>query len=106
MQTSELLEKLQKHLNIQWIYEQKQTKADEVRLGQQQLSLEIIPPSAKELNQLYELALKGRIKKIQQRIKELEKNDPTLTNFAMEIDKYTKSFQIEKIQAFIKKYMG
>ncbi|MCJ8282142.1 MAG: hypothetical protein MJK14_20460 [Rivularia sp. ALOHA_DT_140] len=103
MHTSELLEKIKKHLNLEWTYEQ-QIEENEI-IEQQQASLEIIPPSLEELNQLYELALKGRIKNIQQRVKELAKADSNLVNFANKINKYAKSFQIEQIQAFLQKYM-
>ncbi|MGB3756549.1 MAG: ATP-binding protein [Rivularia sp. (in: cyanobacteria)] len=105
MQTSELLEKLQKHLNLEWIYQQKQAKESEVDREQKQSLSEIIPPSPEELNQLYELALKGRIKNIQKYLEDLRKMDNKFVPFADQINKDAKSFQIEKIQAFIQQYI-
>ncbi|MEL6460814.1 MAG: ATP-binding protein [Cyanobacteria bacterium J06621_15] len=105
LKTSELLEKLQKHLNLEWIYVEKEVANLEVIPEQTQSSSEVIPPEQKELKQLYELALKGRIKNIQQQIKELARIDSQYANFANTINKYAKSFQIEQIQEFLKKYM-
>ncbi|MBV6624111.1 MAG: response regulator [Rivularia sp. (in: Bacteria)] len=108
LQTSELLEKLQKHLNIEWIYEEKQVLQNIQNKAipeQTQSSSEIIYPDREEINNLYELALKGRLKNIQQRVEELNKIDSRYTNFANKINKYAKSFQIEQIQDFLKKYI-
>lgn len=105
LNASKLLEKLQKYLNLEWIYEEKEVANIEVITEQTQSFSEVIPPKQAELKKLYELALKGRIKNIQHQVKELAKIDSEYTNFANTINKYAKSFQIEQIQKFIKKYM-
>ncbi|NDJ22385.1 response regulator [Nostoc sp. B(2019)] len=117
VQASDLLEKLQLHLELNWIYEQKSLDAiasspdvkfspDEGNSSSLSAAKEITPPGVEELNQLYELALKGRIKAIQKYADELAKMDYQLAPFAQEIYQLAQSFQIEKLQSFINKYLN
>ena len=105
IQNSELLQKIQNNLNIEWIYEQNKANVNQINQEQKQSAIEIITPSIEELNNLYELALKGRIKNIQKRVDELKNIDDKFVGFANQINIFAKSFQIEEIQAFIEKYL-
>jgi len=112
IQASDLLEKLQKHLNLQWIYEQKgeNKTADTCALdigSKNSLSCasKIVPPSADTLLKLYELALKGRVQAIKQELERLTQKNPELTAFSKEINQLSQKFQIEKIQKFIRNFI-
>ncbi|MDZ8054526.1 MAG: response regulator [Aulosira sp. ZfuVER01] len=99
VQASELFEKLQTYLELEWIYESNSTS---LLISKE----EIVIPPVEELNQLYELALKGRIKAIQNYLKELDQKDNSYRLFIQEIQQLSEKFQIEKIQAIIEKYIN
>ncbi len=116
IQTTELLEKLQLHLSLSWIYEQgsinqnpishQQTNSqsgDESSLSPQN---KLIIPSPEELNILYELSLKGRIKALEKELARLEKTNSNFSDFVQEIRKLSQEFQMEKIQLIIQKYIN
>ncbi|MDZ8261774.1 hybrid sensor histidine kinase/response regulator [Nostoc sp. ChiQUE01b] len=113
VQAIDLLEKLQKCLNLQWIYDQnsegKNQNVCALEIGQQKqnflsLKKQIIPPPPEALSKLYELALKGRIKALQLELEQLTEEHQELTPFAQEIYQLTKKFQVEKIQSFIQEF--
>ncbi|MBD2414986.1 hypothetical protein FACHB389_22465 [Nostoc calcicola FACHB-389] len=114
VQAIDLLEKLQKSLNLQWIYAQN-SESQNVDVcvleidPQKPLFLsdkkQIIPPPPEALSKLYKLALQGRIKALQQELKQLTKQDDKLNAFAQEIYQLSQKFQIEKIQDFIKEFI-
>ncbi|MDZ7959545.1 MAG: ATP-binding protein [Aulosira sp. DedQUE10] len=96
VQASDLLEKLQTYLKIEWNYEETSSLP---------ISQEIVIPPLEELNRLYELALKGRIKALQNTLSDLEKINDKFAPFIQEIQQLTQNFQIEKIQFIIEKYI-
>ena len=105
LQAENLLEMLRVHLRLEWVYEEKEVA------GQQQdesISLApatIVPPPAEDLLKLYDLALKGRVSAIKDQVEKLAQLDVKFAPFAEEISQFAKSFQIEKIQDLIKKYV-
>jgi signal transduction histidine kinase/CheY-like chemotaxis protein len=98
VQASELFEKLHRYLELEWIYEDNSTLSS--------IKKELVIPPLEELNQLYQLALKGRIKALQSRLNQLEEIDKNLQPFIQEIKILAENFQIEKIQALIEKYLN
>ncbi|BAY29640.1 integral membrane sensor hybrid histidine kinase [Nostoc carneum NIES-2107] len=98
VQASDLLEKLQNHLEIEWNYEEENNSL-------LLLSQEVVLPPTEELNRLHELALKGRIKALQNKLSEIEKADHRFVPFVQEIQALSQSFQIEKIQNLIENYI-
>jgi signal transduction histidine kinase/DNA-binding NarL/FixJ family response regulator len=118
VQASDLLEKLQEHLGLEWIYDpidegaiainpaSKTQRSDQSPGSSLPPTGDIVPPSTEELQQLYDLALKGRIKALQEHAAQLEEGDRTLAPFAQEIHQLAQGFQIEKIQSFIKQYLN
>ncbi|MCM0590382.1 MAG: ATP-binding protein [Gloeotrichia echinulata IR180] len=98
VQAHDLLEQLQKHLDLKWTYDKKSS----ILL----IAKEIVPPPVEELAQLYELALKGRIKTLQKQAAKLQEMDEKFIPFAQELDILSQGFQLEKIQSFIEKYLN
>jgi signal transduction histidine kinase/FixJ family two-component response regulator len=109
VEATDLLNKLQKHLGLTWIYEARSAEAIATlpaqSLDHSPTPTSIVPPPQPELSHLYELALKGRIKALQEQAKQLEQQDHTLASFTQEIQQLARSFQIEKIQTFIQQYL-
>lgn len=110
VQTIDLLEKLQNCLCLKWIYAQNHESENvdacalEIRQQNSNLLFDKKPlksPPPEVLSRLYQLALKGRIKALQQELKNLTKEDDELNQFAQEIYQLSQRFQIEKIQDFI-----
>ncbi len=106
VQATELLEKLEAYLELEWIYETKETESITLIDSDQAVGSEIVPPSTEKLIQLYDLAMKGRIKALQEQATQLQQDDHTFIPFAQEIHQFARSFQIEKIQTFIKYYLN
>jgi signal transduction histidine kinase/DNA-binding response OmpR family regulator len=111
VEATDLLKKLQAHLDLTWIYELRpggpivQPSSPSIDQPISSIPTSIVLPPQPELNALYELALKGRIKALQEQAKQLEQQDLTLTPFAQEIQQLARSFQIEKIQTLIQQYL-
>jgi signal transduction histidine kinase/FixJ family two-component response regulator len=100
-----LLELLRVHLRLEWLYEGNK-KAD--NKPDESISLApstILPPPAEDLSRLYDLALKGRVKAIQDQVDKLAQLDDNFTSFAQEVRGLCKTFQIEKLQIFIQQYL-
>ncbi len=123
VQADELLQKLKKHLGLEWIYEQKD---DDQRIADENLSphptlpfgvregfcstentfqtLELVPPPAEELALLFDLAMGGRIKTILEQAERLEQLDEKFVPFVKRLRQLAKGFQVKKIKEFIKQY--
>ncbi|WP_420798681.1 response regulator [Aetokthonos hydrillicola] len=97
VQAPELFEKLQIHLALEWVYEDTITSLP--------VAKETVIPPLEVLEQLYELALKGRIKSIQSELSKLEQEDIKFKPFIQEIQDLAQNFQIEKIQNLMQKYI-
>ncbi|MFB2892296.1 PAS domain S-box protein [Aerosakkonemataceae cyanobacterium BLCC-F50] len=95
----ELLEKIQKYLKLEWIYEEKQplTTSD---LEQE----ELIPPPAEELEIFYELAMKGNFKGIVKQASLLEETEQKYQPFAKKLYQLAKGFQDREILALIQSF--
>lgn len=98
---SELLQKLAKHLQLQWIYQEKfpetetTTEIDETTL--------IVPASA-EIEALYELTLKGSFKKIQKRVESLQQQDSQFAPFCQKVLQFARAFGEQELLEFLGNY--
>ena len=107
IQAENLFAELQKHLGLEWIYEQNNSVP---RINDQTSTLsiqssEIIPPPQAEMATLYELAMMGDIKGITEEAQKLELLDPKLVPYAKKLSRLAKGFQEKQILEFVKKYM-
>ncbi|MDZ7959249.1 MAG: ATP-binding protein [Aulosira sp. DedQUE10] len=104
----DLFLKLQHYLQIEWIYESLQEKQTlEVTSVNPKIldnQLIVIPPE--EVEQLFELAMRGNIKGIREQAEKLKQLDEKFIPFAQELLQLAKSFQIDKIREFIQVYRG
>jgi PAS domain S-box-containing protein len=105
----ELLELIQIHLKLEWIYQEKEEaekQRDRFLESRPQDLGPIIPPSQEELAALYEIAMIGQITKLRKRIATIEAADPKFVPFVAKIRQLAKEFQIEAIQEFLQQYMN
>lgn len=117
VQADNLFQKLKKHLGLEWIYEPT-NEAQRIRQenflsypkeGQQPpenslQTAERVPPPAEELDLLFDLAMKGRVKTLLEEIERLEQLEPKFVPFVKEIRQLAKNFQLKKIREFIQQY--
>ncbi|MEG4005473.1 PAS domain S-box protein [Microcoleus sp. Pol11C1] len=99
VQATELLQKLQQYLDLEWVYE-----ANEDPLAIASDTDELIAPPATEMEMLYELAMKGNFLEIVKQAVLLEAIDPKYIPFAKILHQMAKDFQDEEIITFIQSY--
>jgi PAS domain S-box-containing protein len=101
IQAEVLLDKLKLHLQLEWVYGTAPSEAVLSALASS--STPLVPPSEIELNQLYDLAQKGRILRIAQQA-EVLKRDPRLVPFANALIQLAENFEVEKLLQFIAQF--
>jgi len=99
VQATELLQKLQQYLDLEWVYE-----ANEAPLAIGSDTNELISPPATSMEILYELAMKGNFREIVKQAVLLEESDPKYIPFAKRLHQMAKDFQDEEILRFIQSY--
>ncbi|MGL5082548.1 MAG: ATP-binding protein [Microcoleaceae cyanobacterium] len=106
-----LLKMLGHYLHLEWIYEQQiqptQTEfqssiQDEVSM----VSEELVVPPLEEIEVLYELAMLGNMRKIQERAVYLEELDVKYTCFSQKIKALASEFRDGEIIALIERFLG
>ncbi|HEY9671243.1 MAG TPA: ATP-binding protein, partial [Waterburya sp.] len=102
---SELLEKLEVYLGLEWIYEE-ETHVEDAGFSQEKKSLgePILPPPAEEITALFDLAKRGDLRGIVERAAHLEMLDQQWMPFATHLRQLAKQFEDEKILEFVKQY--
>lgn len=103
IQAEVLFDKLKLHLQLEWIYASAPSEA--VQGISVSPSSSLVPPSAIELSQLYDLVQKGRILRLAQQAEEL-KRDPRLVPFASELIQFAENFEVEKLLHFISQFIS
>jgi len=96
----ELLKILKKHLNLKWLYKAEVEAQSNVE--EERTATDLVSPSKKVLEKLYDLALKGNFKAIIKEANSLENIDPKFVPFARQIYQLAKEFQDREIIALIK----
>lgn len=101
IRSTELLEKLQIHLELEWFYEEGET---EVCKGNQEENSQqsFVAPPAEEITALLNLAMKGDLKGIVERVAHLEELDVKYAPFSLELRQLAKGFQVKKIRETLK----
>ncbi len=99
VQATELLQKLQQYLDLEWVYE-----ANEDPQAIASDTDELIAPPATEMEMLYELAMKGNFLEIVKQAVLIEQIDPKYIPFAKRLHQMAKDFQDEEILTFIQSY--
>ncbi len=110
-----LLTKIQKHLDIEWIYEEinpyqinsktnKLLKSESSDTNVNVNNVPMVVPSLEEIEILFGLVMQGNINGIVERADVLQKQNLDLVPFATELRNLASEFQIKKIKELIKFY--
>ncbi|WP_322111892.1 ATP-binding protein [Aerosakkonema funiforme] len=116
VRAEELLEKLRNHLGLEWIYEEtsgekpeaKEQSSDSSSTQNSKLKTQnsLVAPPQEEIATLFELAMMGDLRSIQEKAVKLEELDSKYLPFATELRQLAKGFQVKQIREFLKKYRG
>nr|WP_293123130.1 response regulator [Moorena sp. SIO4G3] len=103
----ELLDKLKRHLQLEWVYEQYDPEVSKIKIesAKKVLPEAIVPPPADVLAELYDLAKKGNMFAIIKSAENLKQLDDKFVTFAQTISNYADEFQLKKIRILIEKYL-
>jgi PAS domain S-box-containing protein len=104
IQIDKVLDKLQQYLKLEWIYEQ--DSATENTLPEPSKDEQpLIAPPVEMLKTLYDQVMRGNLDGIIETATGLEKNDPKLGPFALELQHLAEDFQTRKIRQLIKSHL-
>ncbi len=105
IRAEELLKLLEKFLKLTWIYEGKKTVNAEDAEPVEIENGELVGPSAQQAAILFDLAMRGDLDKIVERLDELEQADKKLGQFANKIRALAEKFDEEQICDLLEKYV-
>jgi predicted ATPase/signal transduction histidine kinase/CheY-like chemotaxis protein/tRNA A-37 threonylcarbamoyl transferase component Bud32 len=100
-----LLEKLQLHLGIEWIYQQKNPPLQPEIENPHQIST-ILPPPPEALARLYDLVRQGLVFEVEEEASRLEQENDEFVPFARKILQFAQDFEVEKILHLIESYIN
>jgi signal transduction histidine kinase/FixJ family two-component response regulator len=112
IQASQLLQKLQKHLELEWIYQQSPQQINENHKRETIPQYKYVPdtklilPPPEIIDSLFDLAMKGNIKGILEEAKKIEQLDSKYIKFSTQIQELAKSFKVKQIQKFLRQNQG
>ncbi|MDJ0733309.1 MAG: CHASE2 domain-containing protein [Nostocaceae cyanobacterium] len=107
LQIEKLLEVIQKYLELEWIYEEvKDEDSTSDNSSPSSASTELIPPPTAELDNLFDLAMRGNIVAIKKLLDKIEQADDKYKAFTIEVRKMTDDFQLKQIRDLIKSLKG
>ena len=103
----ELLDKLKRHLQLEWVYEQYHPEVSKIQIesAQEVMPDATLPPPDDVLAELYDLAKKGNMFAITKTAENLKELDDKFVPFAETLSNYAKEFQLKKIRLLIEKYL-
>jgi PAS domain S-box-containing protein len=96
-----LFEKLHTHLGVEWVYESELSQEETVTTR----SSTLVAPPAEEMKTLVDLAEKGKINDIRQRIAEIERMGEEYRPFAAELNRLAKSFDMDQLTEFLNPFL-
>jgi len=96
-----LFEKLGSHLSLEWVYDSEPSQENTVAAG----SPNLIAPPVEEMKALVDLAGKGKINGIRQRIVQIQQMGDEYRPFAAELDRLAESFDMDQLTEFLNPYL-
>ncbi len=107
IRVEELLDCLQVHLGLEWIYEESENRISDSEVSQGSSKIptqEMIAPEPTEIAILFDLAMMGDLAGIQTQAEKLEKLDVKYVPFANHLTQLAREFEEEKILELVQKY--
>ncbi len=105
IQASQLLEQLQEHLQLTWIY-QTETEYSIAEKSAAYLTSEMVFPPREKLVKLYEAAVKCDVNLVEVEAKQLKQLDSKYTAITDKILALAEEFDLEAITELVKPYIG
>ena len=105
IQANQLLETLQRYLNLKWICEESEETTSSAHSSGILSAKAIIPPTEEVLQQMLTLVKDGDVQGITDVTEHLLVSDTALAPFALHILDLAKSFQLQRLQTVIKSYL-
>jgi CheY-like chemotaxis protein len=101
----DLLDKLARHLGIRWIRRQPLPSAPPVSEGAAGAAApeELLTLPAEELDALLDLARRGRVNPLLERVRALEQGGAHNTPFVRSVGRLARSFQLKELAGFIER---
>lgn len=106
VQTHQLLDALEKLLQLQWIYDEKRVEKPNHNFQVERETSEILPPSPTDLTLLYELSRKGLVNPLLLELDRLESLDSQLLPFVQQLRDLAKGFKLKQVRAYIEQYLS
>ena len=100
-----LLDLLQQHLQLEWLYDQKVEPTSTMNHGEPLRSMTLVPPSPERLSALFERARGGDIAGLQALLPDVTDEGPALIPFADHLHGLIKGFQMNEIKTFLERYI-
>jgi signal transduction histidine kinase/DNA-binding NarL/FixJ family response regulator len=101
-----LLKLLETHLELEWIYKESADEAAKTAAGDQAEAEEsLVPPPPEEMDILYDLAMRGNMRRLRERADYLEQLDKKFIPFACKLRQLARNFEDEQILALVEQYM-
>jgi PAS domain S-box-containing protein len=101
IQVEKLLEQLQHHLNLTWVYGDKVQEAVE-----ENHAAPMVFPPITELEKLYELSLMGNVNKLEEQVTILaDSSDVELKPFVTQMQAFLKNYQLKKLLKWLEGVM-
>jgi predicted ATPase/signal transduction histidine kinase/CheY-like chemotaxis protein/tRNA A-37 threonylcarbamoyl transferase component Bud32 len=109
----DLLQKLQEHLKLEWIYENESELGELFKEPDQQedsqvssfpVSPDFSTPPAEEIAIFLDLAMRGDLRAITKRATQLEESNPQWSSFATHLRQLVKGFKGRQILEFLKQF--
>lgn len=107
----DLLQKLQEHLQLEWIYEndrktgessEEENQPENSQVGSSSVSINVAVPPAAEIAIFLDLAMRGDLRAIAKRATQLEESNPQWSPFATHVRQLAKGFKGRQILEFLK----
>jgi PAS domain S-box-containing protein len=104
IQADILFDLLQKHLSLEWLVAEPPAKS--VVATDSDLPVTLLPPSASDLERLFDLAKRGNLQELGKMLDALVRENDALTPFANHLRTLMINFQVKKIRTFVDSFRG
>ncbi|HTN88285.1 MAG TPA: ATP-binding protein [Sorangium sp.] len=111
LQMDELLEKMQRHLGLEWIHERQDGATGEAEASPSSGvtpafgTQDVLLPPVEDLRALRDLAHRGLVNQIQKYADKLDQSNPALAPFTRHVRQLSRDFRLEAIEEFVGRHL-
>lgn len=100
-----LLQTIQRLLNLDWIYENKDQEVSDTSTHSVDSST-LIPPSIEDVELLYNLSRRGLVNDLIKQAEQISAKNPNSAKFLQHLDQMAKGFKLKQIRDFLESYLN